>query len=252
MKGLQRHDQFMMARALAASIGFGFARQIDLRTRCILKTNGAQEAPADTEWKISFLSDALTDPLAERTTEPKLQDGQALSNEYLLVLPALTVEHDQHITTETDVELEEIASKVSECILQMKTGTNNFFEKRAGYYFNGRAGHVAAQGSVAAGPIAATVRSVLVPMKEGGDLDDPIIIFPGGSMNVQLFGQGQWVTTDDVPLTLTYHGWAFLEGFPAKNGKVVTMNEIMGDIQAAAQGDAGAQQRLLDRAAKKS
>ncbi len=231
MQKQQRHQQYMAFRAIAEKLGFGRIRQSDFRTRFTIDTDGAQEAAANVEWKATFLNDSLTAPLALRTNEPQIASGQALPNEYLMCIRALSFEHDQHITTESDIELEEICSKLGQSILHIKTGSDIVLEKRTGYLMVGYPAVDTRQGALAAAA-APTVRGRLHKMEEGDDLDDPLILFPGGSVAIVLNGQGQWTGTDDVPVDVVGHGWIAMQGEVAKTSKVIGLADALNELKS--------------------
>lgn len=224
MKGQARHAQFNAFKKLARSAGFGRIRQADLRTRATVATAAAQEAAADVGWSLDFFGDAAGLPVAHRTKEPNIKADTPAANEYLFCARALSLEVAHQTTTFTAVELMEIASKLSHCVLQLVSGTDNIFEKRAGYILAGDVGIDARTDGQAA---PTTVRGRLHSMREGDDLDDPLIIFPGASVKAVLNGEGAWTTTDDIVLTLNLHGWLAYKGSVEAGSRVLSLQDAL-------------------------
>jgi hypothetical protein len=223
-----RAQQYQGFRKLASSLDFGRIRQATLRTRVTVDTDGAQEAAASTGWTASFLADATTLPLALRTTEPMLTAGNPLSNEWLVCARAYTVVLPSNvaIATHTDIELAEICKKLGLSVLQVKTGPDVIIEEAIGYAVSGHPGIDTRQATLdtAAAP---TVRGRLHPMKEGQPIDDPTVIFPGGSLTAVIHGEGAWTGTDDVIVDLHLHCWVALKGHASDTAKVAGLSDLM-------------------------
>jgi len=241
MQSAIRHQQFKAFRDFARGIGFGRIREADFRSRLTLDTDGVHEAAADVEWKASFLGDASTKPLALRTIEPSLASGQSMPNEYMVCIAGVSIVHNQHITTETDAELEELLGKLgSESVLEIKNGPETIVEKAAGRFLVGTPGVAVRQSTLAAGA-ATGVRGGLERMTEGADLSDPLVVLPGGSLAIRLIGQGAWTTTDDIPLDFVGHGWIAMTGNVDSASKVAYLNDL---VREAAESPASLRLRL--------
>lgn len=225
-----RHQQFMAFKEIADALGYSRIKQTELRSRFTLDTDGAQEAAANVAWTAQFMNDSATAPLAQRTLKPKLQDGQALPNEYLMCIRALSLVHNQMITTETETELMEICRKLGGgAVLEGLSGQDSFVERHAGFLLVGVPGIEVREDATnaAAGTPNVNVRGKITKMIEGDDLDDPLVLFPGGSMSWVLHGEGAWTSTDDIPIDLVGHGWIAFKGGVDASGKVGMLSDLI-------------------------
>jgi hypothetical protein len=221
-----RHQQFQAYKTIAELLGYGRHREVDFRSRAVLDTDGAQEAAAGVQWTSDFLADTDTNVLALMTREPKPSlFGKGLPNEFMFGARSLSVVVNQQTTTFTDTEIMEILRKSREMILQIKSGADIVFERQLAHLLRGAPGlEVHSDGQAA--PV--TVRSTIVPITEGDDIDDPIVVFPNGSLQAQLIGQGAWTTTDDITVELELHGWVSIKGAIDASGKVARLSELAG------------------------
>jgi hypothetical protein len=228
MKGIARHSQFAQFRKLAQRAKFGRIRQSDLKSRATLDTDGADEAAAGVGVTVEFLNDTST-VLAVRTLEPRLRADTPTGNEYIYCARAATLLVNQQTTTFSETELMEICSKFSRKVLQLVTGQDCILEKQAGFMVSGAPGIVVHEDATnaAAGTPNVTVRANIIPSKEGEDLDDPLLIFPGASIKAILHGEGAWTSTDDVPVDLIFHGWLAYRGSVEAGQKVLSMQEAI-------------------------
>lgn len=234
MKGQARHSQYSTFRKFAIPAGFGRLRQNDFRTLLVLKTGAAQEAAAGVEWSGDFFKDDAsgetgdTSPtlLVNRTKEPTIKDNSPTTNEFLFCARALSLEIDQNVTTLTETEVQEVLHMLGRCVLQIKNGQDVIFEKKAGYLLAGYPGIDLRQGALASAAANGT-RGRVHPMREGDDFDDAFIVFPGGSVSARLVGEGQWTTTDDVPVTLALHGWTAAKGAVTAGAQVLGMMDLI-------------------------
>jgi len=240
MQGLQRPNQFQGFRGLAKDLGFGRIREAELRTRITIDP-AAQTAAADKDWFVTFYGDADAAPVAERTLEPRVKAGQPIPNEYLMCFPTVTLEVDQLLTTLDDVKVAEFLKKVGRAIIQIKNGTDILFEKRAGYYMSGLPGCKSAQGTLAAGA-AASIRHNIEKMVRGGDFDDPLLLFPGASLNGEIHSEGTWVGATAVTVDLSLDGWIATRGTYDAAAKAAGLGEV---INQAAQSGLDAVRRRL-------
>ncbi|MCC7108013.1 MAG: hypothetical protein IT382_01885 [Deltaproteobacteria bacterium] len=230
MQGQARHSQFNAFKRLANGAGFGKVRQADLRTRALLDTDGAQEAGANVAWSLEFFDEgsaaALMGSLAHKTREPNIRANTPMGNEYLFCARALTLEVEHQTPGHSEAELMEIALKLSKSVIQVYNGSDIIYERRAGYILSGSAGVDVSQGDLAAGA-ATGVRGRLHPMREGDDLDDPVMIFPGASIRAVLNGEGAWTSTDDVYPTLTLHGWVAMRGAVEAGAGILSLQDAI-------------------------
>lgn len=224
-----RHQQFMAYKRIAEDAGYGRHREVDFRTRATATTNGTQEAAAGQEWTLPFLADTDTTALATMTKEPTPQAlAKGLSNEFMCGFRAITCVVDQQLTTLTPTELMEIASKSGEMIVVIKQGDQTLYERALSHILRGVPGVVlrADATNAAAGTPNVNVKAELVPTDEGDDFDDPIVILPGGSLKLEIKGQGQWVTTDALVFEIQLHGWVSTEGESVASAKVGRLSEL--------------------------
>lgn len=230
MQGQARHSQFNAFKKVANAAGFGKVRQADLRSRVLIDTDGAQEAAANVAWTAEFFNEgttaALMGALALKTREPNIRADTPLGNEFVFCARAITIEHEHQQPGRTEVELMEIARVIGQSVFQLFSGADCIYERRAGYLMSGDPGYHGYQGTLAAAA-AEGVRGPLVPMKEGDDLDDALIIFPAASIRGILNGQGAWTTTDDVYLNLTLHGWLGLRGAVDAGAGILSLQDLV-------------------------
>lgn len=226
MKQQLRHVQFKNFRQLAKPRGYGRFRQMDLRTRVTLDTDGAQEAAAGVGWTADFFGDTSS-VLAVRTKEPKIAADTPMGNEFLFCARALSLEIPHALTTLTPTEKQEVLQVMSKNILQIKAGPDIVFEKQIGYLLAGDAAGIQSHdGSNGAGASVAQTGPVS-PQREGDDLDDAFIIFPGAAVSATIHGVGQWTTTDDVIVQLTLHGWLALKGSVEAGVRVLSLMDAV-------------------------
>lgn len=210
-----RLEQFLAYKKVAENAGYGRHREMDFRTRAVCTTNGAQEAAAGSEWTLPFLADTDTNVLALMTREPKPQAlAKGLSKEFMCGFRSITVVVDQQLTTLTVTELMEIASKSGEMVLQIKQGDQILYERLLSKILRGVPGVVnrADASNAAAGTPNVNVKGEYVPTDEGDDFDDPIVVFTGGSISIEIKGQGQWTTTDAITFEVQLAGWVSSPG----------------------------------------
>jgi hypothetical protein len=250
MQKAARHQQYMAFKAIAEAIGYGLIRQVDIRTRATFDTDGNQEqATAGASWSLEFFKEAdSVNALALRTKEPIITGGKAIPDEYMLGFRAVTLEVPQQTTTFTGTELMEIMHKLSLAVLQMKSGPQIVLERRCGYLLSGYGGVTAREDATnaAAGTANVLIRDKLSKMQEGDDIDDPIVVLPGGSFSAEIYGEGPWTTTDDVPCELSLHGWVAHEGEPADKAKLATLSELYALIEQGQRGALRARAGIKD------
>lgn len=224
-----RLEQFLAYKKVAENAGYGRHRECDFRTRASAVTNGAQEAAAGSEWTLPFLADTDTNVLALMTREPKPQAlAKGLSNEFMCGFRAVTVCVSQQTTTLSETELMEIAHKSGEMLLRIKQGDQILYERLVSKILRGVPGVVnrADATNAAAGTPNVNVRAEFVPSDEGDDFDDPIVVFSGGSLVIEIVGQGQWTTTDAITFEVQLHGWVSSPGESVTKSKVGRLSQL--------------------------
>lgn len=236
-----RLEQFIAYKKVAEAIGYGRHKECDFRTRATLDSDGNQEAAAGSEWTLPFLADTDTTVLAKMTRDPKPSAlAKGLPNEFMCGFRSITAVIDQQLTTLTKTELMEIASKSGEMIVVIKQGDQVLYERSLAKILRGVPGVVnrADATNAAAGTPNVNVQAELVPSDEGDDFDDPIVIFPQGSLTLEIKGQGAWTTTDDIVFEIQLHGWVSTQGMSVSAAKVGRLSELAAETK----------QQLMNRA----
>lgn len=229
-QGQARHVQYSAFRKLGTAGGFGKFRQSDLRSRALIDTDGAQEAAANVGWNVEFFSEgttaALMGSIAHKTREPNIRADSPMGNEYQFCARALSLEVEHQLPGNSEAAAMEILEKLSRCVLQLYSGSDIIYERQAGFIITGAAGIDVRAGTLASGA-APGIRGRVHPMKEGDDLDDPFVIFPGASVKAVLQGEGAWTTTNDVYVTLALHGWVALRGAVEAGAGILGLQDLV-------------------------